>query len=469
MNRFVMPAVTVVGVAMAVVGAALVAVQEPSAPVTTEDLGRVSVTCPTGEVVVAGSPGSDVTWTTLSRTPADAGPAVGRLSVETISAPEPVVVSAPRADPLAATTRVEVPSGADRGLSMASCVRPGAAHWFAGVTSTPAGSDSLGQAELVLINTDAVDAAVDVAAYGADGPLIAPGSRGIVVPSRTGRVVPLGPMVSASQPVAVHVSTSQGRVVALIRQRWAVQGRPSGSDWLPPTVEPAFDVVIPGIPPGAGSRELALVNPGERTASVALQVLGEQGPTAIAGLETLTLPPRTSRTVPLTAGLNRAAAGLRLRSDQPVTAAVVSGSGGAVGSADSSVQVATPPGASALAADLNRTARLHLVLADSPGASPEPGDDAELGEGRPVRVIVSDGTQIRRDSTLNVPPGANVTLTLPALDRALIRIESSVPVHASLAVRTRLRRALGTASVAGLPGPVPVPLPPLVHDPRPLP
>ena len=134
-------------------------------------------------------------------------------------------------------------------------------------------------------------------------------------------MLPLGPLFSAPQAVSLHVSTSAGRVAALVRQRILRSDRQAGSDWLPPTADPATAIVIPGIPAGKGIRDLIVVNPGERTASVTLQVLGAGGPTAVPGFETLDLPPQASQVIPLSGALARASVGLRLSSEQKITAA----------------------------------------------------------------------------------------------------------------------------------------------------
>ncbi len=311
-------------VALAVLGASTLPVQQPaSVTAPDDDRARVGVVCPTiGEatVLAAGSPQGRLALAALDE-PDGAQPVDGALGTEPATAP--MVITAPRLDPFSATTRTAASTGSDRGLSMASCPRPGASAWFTGVRSSDTGA-----AEVVLLNADAQDATVDLSVYAARGRVNAPGSRGIVVPARSRRVVPLGPLFTLEQAVSLQVSTSAGRVAAMVRQRMLRDDRPAGSDWVPPTADPATTVVIPGLPAGKGGRDLVVVNPGERTASVALQVLGASGPVALPGFETIELPPQTSRVVDLARPLAGGAAGLRLTSEKEIAAGVISGSGG---------------------------------------------------------------------------------------------------------------------------------------------
>ena len=284
MNRFWWPAGGVAAAGLALVAASLVPVQQPvSFAQPDDDRARVAVVCPivAGDAnptaVAAGSPAGDVT--TLRITDPDRPTSAGAAFVLDTTADEAVVATAPRLKAFSATTRTAAPTGSDRGLSMMSCGRPRAAQWFTGVLSSTTAT-----ADLVLMNADAQDAAVDVTVYGVGGRLAAPGSRGIIVPAHSRRVVPLGPLFTSPQPTSLRVTTSAGRVAAAVRQRMLSGGSSAGGDWLPPTADPATSVVIAGLPAGRGTRDLVVVNPGERTASVTLQVLGADGPTAVAGL-----------------------------------------------------------------------------------------------------------------------------------------------------------------------------------------
>lgn len=459
MNRAVIPAVAAVAVALAVLGASALPVQQPgTAAAPDDDRARVAVVCPTltGDgsptAVTSGSPQARMATRSLTD-PGQVADVSGVLA-STPDANGPLVVSAPRLDVFSATTRTAAPAGSDRGLSLASCERPGTSAWFTGVISSSGGTG-----EVVLLNADATDATVDFSVYGSEGRLNAPGSRGIIVPAHTRRVVPLGPLFTAEQTVSLQVSTSAGRVAAMVRQRLRRGDQPSGSDWLPPTAAPATDVVIPGLPAGKGGRDLVVVNPGERTASVALQVLGADGPTAIPGFETIDLPPQTSRLVPLGNALAAAPVGLRLTSEQKITAGVLSTNGGDAAASDFATQIATP----ALTGP--------AVLALSPGQRLAPTLHLASGvtDAGKVRVVVGQASgQPLLDRTVDVPGLADVTVRLPKATDVLITVEPLSPgaIHASVAVQSQIDDVRGVGSAAVLPGVVATALPPIRHDPR---
>lgn len=459
MNRLIVPGAGVAGLALVVSASVLLPVQQPGPDVAPpDDRARVAVACPTlagtanPTTVAAGSPQANLT--TAALTDPTAQTAVAGTVALRDQVPGPTLVAAPRQDVFSGTTRTAAATGSDRGLSMMSCTRPAASHWFAGVTASAAGA-----AELVLLNADNTDAAVDIAVHGESGRLPAPGSRGIIVGARSSRVVPLGPLFTSEQPVSLHVTTSAGRVATAVRQRMLSGTAPAGSDWLPPTADPATQVIIPGLPAGPGGRELVLLNPGERTASVALTVLGSSGPTAIPGFETIDLPAGTSRSVPIGSALAQSAAGLRLTSEQPVTAAVLTSSGTNPAQSDSSTQVATGaltgPGVLAVAPGGNVAPALHV---SNSSATPTP-----------ARVLVTSATStVLIDTVVTVPGLANTSLTLPAAEAMLVRVEPGTPgtLHASVAITRQLGGVTGIASLAILPGAAATVLPPIREDPR---
>lgn len=459
MNRSILPVATAAGLVLGLLGASLLPVQQPAVDGSANDTrARVAVACPTivgaadPTAIAAGSPQGALATAPLEQ-PDNRTLVTGTLAVTPRSS-GPVLVTAPRLDAFSGTSRSAATEGSARGLSMMSCDRPTASQWFAGVRSS-----NTATAEVVLLNADAQDATVDLTVYGAEGRVTAPGSRGIIVPALSRRVVPLGPLFNADQPVSLHVSTSAGRVAAAVRQRLSVADQAAGSDWLPPTADPATSVAIPGLPAGKGARDLVVVNPGDRTASVALQVLGANGQTAVPGFETLDLPPGTSRVIPLGNALAEAPVGLRLVSEQKVTAAVLSDNGAAAGGVDFATQIATTA--------LTRPG----VLALAPGGRVSPVLHLTNGGADPVtaRVSVTDAAATSLlDVTVTVPGLADTTVALPRAENVLIGVQpgASGALYASVAVRAALEGVTGVASLAVLPGAAAATLPPIRHDPR---
>lgn len=444
---------------LALLGAPALPLQQPApstAPV--DDRARVAVVCPAvtadtaPTVVTAGSPQRRLT--TAALTDPEQTTNVSGVLGSTSGVTTPLIVSAPRLDAFSATTRTAIPTGSERGLSLASCDRPGSSAWFAGVLSS-----STSTADLVLLNADTSDASVDLTVYGPTGQLTAPGSRGIIVPAQTRRVVPLGPLFTTDETVSLQLSTSAGRVAAMVRQRIRQNDQPAGGEWLPPTAVPANDLVIPGLSSGSGARDLVVVNPGERTAAVAVQVLGADGPIALPGFETVDLPPQTSRRIPLGRALAAAPVGLRFSSEQKITAGVISDNGADAKAVDVAVQVATPALAGPAALALSPGGRVAPVLHLASG----------VAEASRVRVVVSAPSGKRLFiRAVNVPGLADVTVPLPNSSDVLITVQPERPdaIHASVSVRNQVGEVDGVASAAVLSAAPPNSLPTIRQDPR---
>ncbi len=439
MKRWAVPMAVAATVTAAAVVATLAPAQMAPPAQTPGRTSRVSLLCPsfrsptTSVTVAAASTGSGLRTAPLSApSRADEKSGVARL----VDAAEPVRVSAPSSEPLGGVTVASAVSGPERGLSAAGCAAPRTEHWFTGVDASPAG-----QADLVLANMDADPAAVDVTLWSADGRLAAPGSRGLVVAGNSGSTVSLSQLVDVTTPVSLHVETSQGRVVALVRQRQWLGTTPLGAEWVAPVPAPAAQVVIAGVPEGAGSRELVIANPGERTADVRIGVLGTSGRTEIAGLEAANLPPGATRAVDLTAGLDGQAAAVQLDSSQPVTAAIrLTGPGGPERSDPAVLPASWPLGPDALWPIPAPEAAGVVVALANPGS-------AEAT----VILTVSNGLGKPGESVeVRVPAGSSITAPVGKTRTPVIRLKTgSSPVYAAAVITAEVERIHGLA-VLGL-------------------
>ncbi len=274
MNRWVWPGAVVVALGAVTAAASFVGPQPvPQAPFASS-ASRVSVVCPAFEsvtatvrvAVAATGPGLRTSKVTEPNQGTDAG----AFKVFTNTG-QPIRVSAPLPDPFGGTSVVVAENGPDRGLSASGCVVPRTDHWFTGVDVR-----TQAQSEVVVSNLDGTTASVDITAYGADGKVAAP--RGVEVAGNSSATISLGVLPRLDGPVTLHVSSSDGRVAAFVRQRTWQTDVPLGVDWLPSGIDPATDLVVPGIPEGAGGRTLVVTNPGERTATVTIGVLSNSGP-----------------------------------------------------------------------------------------------------------------------------------------------------------------------------------------------
>ena len=438
MKPWLVPAATVVLLGAATVAAALAPAAAPPPAAHPSDTGRITLACPSFDTataftrVAAAATGAGLRTAALS----DPGTADEPQGVAVLAGrKEPVLVSGRRDTTFGAVSMVRADTGPDRGLSGVTCRTPGTQQWFTGVQL---GDDA--QADLVLVNSDSTDAVVDLTILGPQGRINAPGSRGLVVEARGARSVPLAVLASADGPVSVLVESSAGRVAPTLRQRLWDGSDPLGADWIPATAAPDTELVIPGIPAGDGRRELVVTNPGERTASVAVELLGEQGRSALAGVEHLEIPAGTTRTFDLGPGLAGQVAGLRLAAEQRVTATVRLASAAKADQSDPAWAAALPGfGPDGLwPIPASTSAKVALLLSN-------PAEEDQT-------VEVTLGNQLGgpgETTTHTVPAGATLTVAVPEAETDVVEVRAgeASPVRGAVVVTSRLGKIRGLALI----------------------
>jgi hypothetical protein len=215
---------------------------------------------------------------------------------------------------------MEAEETAGSGLASVRCGEPGSDLWFAG----PGQQTGARQIQLDLMNVDTLAASVDVSVITDAGPVQAGADTGLTVPPGRTVTESLSALAAGSSVVAIEVRTSVGRVAADVAESTSA-GAPVS--WLPATVAPSTQLVIPGVASSGGNAKLFIVVPGSANAQVSVLALTPQGQYQPFGTQTVDLPGDSSSYVPLTP-LGGTAATLLLRSNVPVTAAVlVPGSG----------------------------------------------------------------------------------------------------------------------------------------------
>jgi len=436
MNRWIWPGAVIVALGAATVAASFVGPQPVPAAPFASSASRVSVVCPAFDSVTAtvriavAATGQGLRTSRV--TEPNQGSDAGSFAVLTNTG-KPLRVSAPLPDPFGATSVVAAGNGPDRGLSASGCVVPRTDSWFPGVDVR-----TQAQSEVVVSNLDGTSASVDLTAYGEDGKVAAP--RGVEVAGNSSATISLGVLPRQPGPVTVHVSSSDGRVAAFVRQRTWQADVPLGADWLPSGTEPASDLVVPGIPEGAGARKLALTNPGERTATVTIGVLSGSGPIGLTGFEQVEVPAGVTRTVDLAAGLAGQAGALQLRSTQPLTAGMWLDTGGEDARRDPAYTVATAP----LPADgvwplaVGKTGRTVLQLAN-------PGD----AEARVSVTVAANADAAGQPKVVTVPPGSTITVVVRSAAANVVRVRTqAIDLRAALVSTERLGKVQGLAVVA---------------------
>lgn len=413
------------------------------------EVGRATIVCPepsVGRVAVATAPGAEGGGHARISTPGteDERQALGELSQHgavwrtQLGADAPPAVIRAQGS-LAAGIEAEQTSntgtGPGQGLSATRCVLPDTSSWF--VTD---GVEFGRQTQLHLLNVDGRPVSVNVDVLGPDGPVDSAAGKGITVDPHSRTSIDLGALAPQASIAAVHVRTRAGRVAAALHSKATRGDGAHGTDWVPRTLAPRKELVLPGLPAGQGTRRLLLAAPGDNSAGVTVQAVTPEGTYDLRSAETISVSPGTVTSVDLTEGLSGRAAALRVRSNVPITAAA------AVGTNDGLAYVsATPP------------LRDSAVIADSGSG----GTSGRLLLSAPLQAA---GVRVRRfgangaqgdPETVRIPSARTVSvkLTPPAQDAgeaavAVAPVEGSGPVYGA---RTLRRQSEAKTLVTSLP------------------
>ena len=245
------------------------------------------------------------------------------------STPSPAPTSQPVATVPAAGGVVIQASGAmARGLEAeqvlpggkvsARCGGPGTDFWF-----VSPGAFSVPHIQLFLMNVGSQPADVDVQAYTDAGPLQGSTDTGVPVAPHAMVTQSLDKMLHGTRMVALNVRTSVGQIVAAVEE---TKGAGHSGAWLPESGAPGTRVVVPGMPPTAGTRQLFVTVPGTQDAHITLSAVTSKGsyhPTGGGGLD---IPGGSVAQLSLSS-LSAVYGALEISSNVPVTASLLAPGG----------------------------------------------------------------------------------------------------------------------------------------------
>lgn len=432
MKPWILPASIVGVVAVSVTLAGFAGVQPM--PVQHVEAGntRISVVCPAFTTVTANV---RVSAAAVNQTVRMAGLYQPKKAKEfknlatMVNPHQPVRVSVANSHLFGASTISGSMSGPSRGLAASICNSPQAEHWFTGVDVS-----KNSQAELNLVNLDETEAIVDLTAYGQMGRIAAP--RGISVRPGSQTKIAMSLLNHAPAPVTVQVTTSQGRIAAFVNQATWAKGVVSSSDWVPDESGPATELVLPGVPSGGGRRTLVVNNPGSRSTSVRIDVLGKDGLSQLADAPQVTVPPGTTQSVDLAKGLDGQPAGLRLSSDYPVTASVLVDNGRPASAIDAAVGgfVAPLPSDGIWPVMLGKTS-IGQIQFVNPGTT-----DAT------ATVQVAGDAKAGKEVQITVPANGSIQVAMPKANLNTVRIRTaSTVMRAAILVTGSVGKVQGLA------------------------
>jgi Family of unknown function (DUF5719) len=234
--------------------------------------------------------------------------------VATVPAPGGVVIQATGAMARGLEAEQVLPGG----KVSARCGSPGTDFWFIGP-----GAFSVGHIQLFIMNVGGQPADVDVQAYTDAGPLQGSADTGVAVAPHAMVTQSLAKMLHGTRMIALNVRTSVGQVVAAVEE---TTGAAHSGAWLPVSAAPGTRMVIPGMPPTAGTRELFVTVPGTQAAHITLNAVTSKGtyhPTGGGGLD---IPGGSVAQLSLTS-LSARYGALEISSNVPVTASLLTPGG----------------------------------------------------------------------------------------------------------------------------------------------
>ncbi len=217
------------------------------------------------------------------------------------------------------------------GMASARCAVPRSEFWF-----VSPGAPKL-HTQLFLLNPDDMPADAAVGVQTDSGPLLGSPDSGIVIPPHAMIMQSMDKLLHSARAVALHVTTSTGRVVAAVRETSKVD---KPGIWLPAAAPPATRQVLPGLPGTPGTRILYLTVPGSGSAQVKVTAITPRGsyqPTGGNGINLLGHE-TTGLAIPSLGGIPAA---IKISANVPVTA-VVDVPGGPAGAPGAFVTGAGP-------------------------------------------------------------------------------------------------------------------------------
>lgn len=443
------------------VGGSALPVREPSpVPLVASD-GRTVTVCPPAPAVFVSSA---TAWGALGvrsiddsqAQPVPPGQGAGLTDID-----QPVVMVAEgrQTQGAAASAYAREAGGSGRGVAVARCGTPATSSWFTGLVSDPGGPQGV-RSEISLINPDARAADVDLILFGPTGLQSASGARGITVPARSVRTVALESLFTRAEPVGVQVRANTGRVAAVAKQYATAGAQPAGTDWQVEASAPATHQIVPGIPGGPGSRILVISNPGSRRTTAAIEVLASDGTFTPADAGTVDVGGESTAAVGLEQGLDGDPGAVRIASDQPLIASVVSRSSEAAATSDIAGQPATEPlGATGMAAVAGAPGVSGTLLVSNGGDT-----DAAIG----ITLVGVDGGALQV-SEVRIAPGSTLDWAIDPVDEPValhVRPSGNARLHAGIVLTSENDPRAGLATTPlSVPGQDPGGAVAPVHDP----
>jgi hypothetical protein len=306
------------------------------------------------------------------------------------------------------------------------CPEAHARWWFVGAGGAEVTHDTV----LSITNPRNGAAVLDIDVYGPEGPVVAPGLKGITVPAGATQEIDLAKAAPAVGELAVKIVARRGLVAITAADAYSPRGvGKEVREWVPPQSLPATEVNLAGLPTKPADSSLVVVNPGTAEAIATIEVIGTTGTFVPDKVQALSVPPQSVATVPLTSVYNGTALAVRVKSENRITATIRSSQSGDIGYATGvrpilgTTAFAVPPGA-----------LRQLAL-------------SSLGRAGTITMTTYDRTgRTLSTAQVTVPAGTTLAVALPPKVRS-VQLTSTSPTTIAGLLTTR-PEGLDTAGVS---------------------
>lgn len=207
------------------------------------------------------------------------------------------------------------PASGGGGLVVGECAGVIDDAWFLG-----AGSGDRHFSTLILTNLSSTPAVADILLWGPDGPVDAVNASGVTLAPYEIRRTPVADLAAGEAALAIEVVRTRGSMSAIVNDSSTATF--AGTEPISATLTPTRDQYVGGVVGGARGKTLMLLNPGESTARVDVEVLARSGTFAGKGLQDIKVEPGQFLEVEVPAEVGKGRQAFHVSSDQPVAASV---------------------------------------------------------------------------------------------------------------------------------------------------
>jgi len=204
------------------------------------------------------------------------------------------------------------------------CTDPSTSQWFVGGSA-----DITSRGKLILVNSGLSESVADVFIWSDKSPAT---TKPVSIKANSFQTLGLDTLAPGDSSLVIRVVSRSGRLNAFVVDERGKGLRTLGGDLVSPSVSPSKELYIPGIPlqpkvNNAPPQELRLLAPGDSDAIVSVEVISGDGRFIPVGFSDITLKKGQVTNFALSPSVSSSVYGLRINSDEPIVAGVLSNVG----------------------------------------------------------------------------------------------------------------------------------------------